>query len=103
MVGACLDEGAGLLPPEMQHFFSRLPADVSTQGPGNTIGRRNASSSEESMEQQSYSIADFRTLVPDASGPPVVFLDFLPALDPQPLQTAKLLAQQLRTCWALSL
>ena len=37
LFGICLDDGAGLIPPEMLYFLSTLPEDASNQGPLNTI------------------------------------------------------------------
>ena len=37
MFGVCLDEGMGLLPPEMMHFLSTLPEGERHPGPLNTI------------------------------------------------------------------
>ena len=126
LFGNCLDDGIGLIPPELRYLLSTLPKGSGRQHPGNTLsppeadgdaadeplalGSKHRHHSDEhgkalySSLSKNVTMDSFLAAAGGVAAKAVVFLDFLPMLDMAPLNVSDArLHGPLRKCWALTL
>ena len=121
LFGNCLDDGIGLLPPELRYLLSTMPKGSGQQNASNTLSLPGAEGDELPAlggQQQHHSdehgkalysslsrnvtVDSFLSAAGDVAAEAIIFMNFLPMLDVASLDATRL-HEPLKHCLALAL